>query len=73
MSNYQQLTKHPITGKWEFATWIDDHFGPHRYGIHFRDGKIFREEQIQSIEVNGVAAECDTNKTTITHWEGEQT
>lgn len=49
MSNYQQFTKHPDTGKWEFATWIDDHFGHHRYGIKFRDEKIFREEQIELV------------------------
>lgn len=35
MSTYQRVTKNPITGKFELATWLDDYFGPHRYGVRF--------------------------------------
>lgn len=35
MSTYNKLTKHPNTGKWENATWHDDHFGKHKYGVQF--------------------------------------
>ena len=29
------MTKHPNTGKWEKATWHDDLFGSHHYGVIF--------------------------------------
>lgn len=35
MSSYNKLTKHPTTGKWEEAFWIDDKFGSHCYGVEF--------------------------------------
>ncbi|MES2224174.1 MAG: hypothetical protein V4469_04555 [Patescibacteria group bacterium] len=35
MSSYKNETKHPETGKWEIADWIDDHFGSHKYGVVF--------------------------------------
>ncbi len=35
MSTYNQMTKNPDTGQWEDATWIDDYFGPHQYGVRF--------------------------------------
>lgn len=35
MSTYNRRTKHPRTGQWEEATWYDDLFGPHRYGVVF--------------------------------------
>lgn len=40
MSNYLRTTKHPKTGNWETAHWLDDHFGPHQYGVKFEDGTI---------------------------------
>lgn len=51
------------------ATWLDDYFGKHRYGVRFPDGKIFPESEIEAIEVNGVGAECNANQTSITHWD----
>jgi hypothetical protein len=39
MSSYIKTTKHPITGKWRKAFWIDDYFGSHRYGVLFIKGK----------------------------------
>lgn len=41
MSSYQRETKHPITGKWEVAWWLDDYFGSHHYGVKFSDGEVF--------------------------------
>jgi hypothetical protein len=35
MSTYSRDTKHPVTGKWENATWFDDLFGNHHYGVVF--------------------------------------
>ena len=69
MSNYWQVTKHPETGEYQMAEWLDDHFGRHRYGVRFPDKKIFRESEIESIEVNGVSAEADVDQTTVTHWD----
>lgn len=41
MSNYLKQTKHPITGKWEEAEWLDNKFGQRNYGVRFSDGQIF--------------------------------
>ena len=41
MSSYIAVTKHPKTGKWENAQWIDDYYGPHKYGVKFEDGDVF--------------------------------
>jgi hypothetical protein len=32
-------TQHPETGEWELATWIDDYFGNHNYGVQFRSDR----------------------------------
>ncbi len=70
MSNYQQITKHPETGEMHLADWLDDHFGSHRYGVRFPDGKVFKESDIESIEVNGIGAESSQDGTKIEHWDG---
>ena len=41
MSTYFEVTKHPRTGEWERALWIDDYFGRHNYGVKFLDGQVF--------------------------------
>ena len=41
MSTYSKQTKHPVTGEWHEATWIDDYYGRHLYGVQFPDAKIF--------------------------------
>lgn len=69
MSNYQQVTRHPETGEMLLADWLDDHFGSHRYGVRFPDGKIFRATEIDAIEVNGIAAETSSARTTVFHWD----
>jgi len=40
MSNYLAKTKHPETGEWKWAEWIDDHFSQHEYGVRFIDETI---------------------------------
>lgn len=47
MSNYLAKTKHPETGKWERAEWLDYHFAPHHYGVRFPDGKVFDPEKVK--------------------------
>lgn len=37
MSTYQRWTKHPKTKKWHLATWIDNYFGNHHYGVQFTE------------------------------------
>lgn len=41
MSTFNRLTKHPITRRWELATWYDDYFGNHHYGVVFLDGTVY--------------------------------
>lgn len=41
-------TKNPNNDEWEPAFWIDDYFGPHRYGVKFDDGKIYRPEELEA-------------------------
>ncbi len=50
MSSYRKKTKHPATGKIEDAMWIDDYFGPHRYGVKFSDDLVYYPDEIQSPE-----------------------
>lgn len=60
MSTYTQITKHPQTGTYEEATWHDDYFGPHIYGVEFpSDSKtypvdIVEEKQIHDFWVDDV-------------------
>jgi len=46
MSNFMRNTKHPYTGKWEMAAWLDNQFGHRIYGVRFQDGKVFNTEKI---------------------------
>jgi len=45
MSNYYQNTKHPVTGKYEVAEWLDNYYGQHRYGVRVKDGKVYNPEE----------------------------
>lgn len=47
MSNYKRLTLNPSTQEWEMATWIDDYYGSHRYGVEFPDGDIYDPSKIE--------------------------
>lgn len=54
MSNYSRETKHPITGEWQVADWLDDYFGKHQYGVRFHDGEVFKEEEIKETRDNTI-------------------
>lgn len=47
MTSYTKLTKHPETGVWEMANWINDWFSMYKCGVKFPDGKIFDPDFIQ--------------------------
>lgn len=47
MSSYNQLTKHPTTGEWCDAVWLDDYFGKHHYGVRFPDGSIVDPREVE--------------------------
>lgn len=47
MSSYKRKTKHPVTGTWEMADWLDDYFGQRHYGVRFADGSVFDPEKIK--------------------------
>lgn len=47
MSSYYRKTKHPRTGKYERAMWLDDYYGPRRYGVKFEDGTVYNPEEVQ--------------------------
>lgn len=46
MSSFKKITKHPMTGDWENADWLDNYFGSRGYGVRFPDGKVFNPEKI---------------------------
>lgn len=46
MSNFYQPTLDPRTKKTVQAEWLDDYFGPHRYGVRFPDGKVFSQREV---------------------------
>lgn len=52
MSNFAAITRHPETGAWQEATWLDH--GLSRYTVRFPDGREFREDEIAR-----AAAEAD--------------
>lgn len=49
MSSFYKTTKHPLTGKWEKAMWIDDFYAQHHYGVEFPDKKVYDPEKIDLI------------------------
>lgn len=53
MSNYFRITRNPKTDKFEAALWLDDHFGLHNYGVRFKDGSIYKEEQFKKDDLAG--------------------
>lgn len=44
MSNYFCQAINPRTGKEETAEMLDDYYGRHRYGVRFRDGFVYRDD-----------------------------
>jgi len=51
VSNYSKATRHPNTGRWEDAEWLDDYFAPHVYGVKFSDGKVYTVEMVEKKEL----------------------
>jgi len=47
MSNFIRKTKHPITGNYENAWWLDGYFAGRNYGIKFPSGEIFDERDYE--------------------------
>lgn len=50
MSSYQKLTKHPKTGKWQRAWWLDDALGRHHYGVRFDGDDEYYDPEKLSLE-----------------------
>lgn len=46
-------TRHPLTGEWDDAEWMDNYFGHHEYGVRFPSGEVFnpREHEIETREI----------------------
>lgn len=40
MSTYKKITRHPNNGAYFNATWHDDYFGHHLYGVEFPGDKV---------------------------------
>lgn len=40
MSTFNRYTKHPVTGKWENALWMDNYFDHYHYGVKFTSGVV---------------------------------
>src|SRR3954463_14986382 len=52
MSTYSRITRHPNTGQWHKATWHDDYFGEHLYGVEFPDDKVvYPAEQVAQAQL----------------------
>lgn len=52
MSNFTAKTRHPETGEWLEATWVDNFFGQHKYGVLFPmidGGKFLTEDEVEII------------------------
>lgn len=48
MSNFVRRTRHPETGLFEDATWLDDYFGNHIYGVKFPNHeRIYCEDEYE--------------------------
>ena len=50
MSSYRGFAIHPDTGETRAAWFVDDFFGPHKYGVCFEgEGRFYREEEIEAV------------------------
>ena len=49
MSNFKSKAINPITKKIEEATFLDDYYGEHKYGVKFNDGKIYPRGYVKEI------------------------
>lgn len=47
MSNYNGQAINPRTSTLEKASFLDDYFGKHQYGVLFADGGVYPAEEIE--------------------------
>jgi len=52
MSNYRASAINPKTGKGEEATFLDNYWGPSKYGVKFKDGKVYRKDDLETRKTN---------------------
>lgn len=45
MSNFRAITKNPMNGRYEWATWLDNYFGPHNYGVKFEGSMMVLDDR----------------------------
>lgn len=62
MSSYTKKTKHPLTGKWEDALWIDDYFGKHIYGVKFPKTNEFFDSRNYILETKDPTTITENDK-----------
>lgn len=59
MSSYAKITKHPTTGEYHLARWIDDYFAPHYYGVKFpTDEKVYPAEFVEERQIHDFWFDC---------------
>ena len=46
MSHFTDAAINPATGRLELATFVDNFYGPHKYGVRFADGGVYPEEKV---------------------------
>ncbi len=48
MSNYTRVAWHPKERVARAASWLDDYFGRHQYGVRFKgDETVYRPEDVE--------------------------
>ena len=52
MSDFNKNTKHPITGEFKNAWWLDDYFGRHNYGVNFEGENRVYDVKEYDLETN---------------------
>lgn len=53
MSSFAKITKHPNDGKYYLASWIDDYFAPHYYGVKFpNDEKVYPADFVEERQIH---------------------
>jgi len=57
MSNYQGLALNPASHVIEKASFVDNYYGPHRYGVVFSDVSVYPEHQLVTLHPNTVLGE----------------
>lgn len=62
MSSFVRVAWNPTERVARAAMWIDNHFGPHRYGVSFEgDPQIYRQDEAE-IPIDMTLAPIGENK-----------